>query len=197
MGQGIACSPLDGGRTLSSAHGAPTIRRRAATSRPRRPASAVAIDIEALVGLLCRSGVEFIVVGGAPGTAHGAARLTYDLEVVYRRSDDDMLRMENALTAHRPYLRGAPEGLLLVWDTAPIRRGLNFTLNDRSRRRRFPGRDRGWRALRRRPAASHHCRHLRFRMPSTRSVKAHRAGRPKDLEAIAELEQLLAETEGG
>ena len=50
------------------------------------------IDFEALLGALNREGLEFIVVDGAAATAHGAARLTQDLDVVYARSDENMER---------------------------------------------------------------------------------------------------------
>ena len=37
-------------------------------------------DFPELLRLLSTSGVEFILVGGVAGTAHGAARLTQDLD---------------------------------------------------------------------------------------------------------------------
>ena len=40
-------------------------------------------DFSALLRLLVKNEVEFIIVGGAAATAHGSARLTYDLDVVY------------------------------------------------------------------------------------------------------------------
>lgn len=66
-------------------------------------------------------GLEFLIVGGAAATAHGAARLTLDLDIVYRRS---------AAAQHLdPYLRGAPPGLPFRCDERTISRGLNFTLS--------------------------------------------------------------------
>ena len=72
--------------------------------------------------------MEFILVGGAAAIAHGSARLTFDVDVVYRRTPENIARLVAALAAHRPYLRGAPAGLPFVWDVETIRRGLNFTL---------------------------------------------------------------------
>ena len=40
-------------------------------------------DFGALLATLNRHGVAFIVVGGAAAIAHGSARLTQDLEIVY------------------------------------------------------------------------------------------------------------------
>jgi len=51
-------------------------------------------DFPALLRLLTESGVEFILVGGAAANAHGAPRLTLDLDVVYWR--------RSANNAHMP-----------------------------------------------------------------------------------------------
>ena len=157
------------------------------------------IDFEALLNALNREGVELIVVGGAAATAHGAARLTQDLDVVYARSDENMERMERALAPHHPYLRGAPAGLPFVWDLATIRRGLNFTLTTDLGDVDFLGEIVG--GGRYQDLLAHavtveifgiECRVLGLR----KLIEVKRAaGRPKDLEAIAELEQLLEETD--
>jgi hypothetical protein len=42
-------------------------------------------DFAQLIPLLVNGGVRFIVVGGAAATAHGSARLTQDLDIVYER----------------------------------------------------------------------------------------------------------------
>jgi hypothetical protein len=68
-------------------------------------------DYPRLLRALASHGVEFIVVGGAAATAHGAARLTLDLDVVYRRTPDNMERVVACMTGLDPYLRGAPPGL--------------------------------------------------------------------------------------
>jgi len=44
-------------------------------------------DYARLLRALASAGVEFVVVGEAAATTHGAARLTLDLDVVYRRTD--------------------------------------------------------------------------------------------------------------
>ena len=86
------------------------------------------IDFAALLRVFVKGDVQFLIVGGAAATAHGSARLTQDLDVVYKRSDDNLGRIVAALTPHRPYLRGAPAGLPFVLDLDTLRRGLNFTL---------------------------------------------------------------------
>jgi hypothetical protein len=63
-------------------------------------------DFEALIRLLSQDSVEFILVGGIAAAAHGAARSTRDLHVVYRRSPENIARLVKALSCHAPYLRG-------------------------------------------------------------------------------------------
>jgi len=71
-------------------------------------------DFRALISLLAAGGVEFIIVGGAAATAHGSARLTQDLGIVYRRTPENISRLVRALAPHEPYPRGAPPGLPFV-----------------------------------------------------------------------------------
>jgi hypothetical protein len=85
-------------------------------------------DFRQLIPLLVNSQVEFIIVGGAAATAHGSARLTKDLDIVYRRTPDNVTRLVRALASYRPYLRGAPSGMPFTWDEQAIWNGLNFTL---------------------------------------------------------------------
>lgn len=58
------------------------------------------IDIEAVVRTLAQGDVEFIVVGGVAARAHGSARLTNDLDVVYRRTPENIARLASALAPH-------------------------------------------------------------------------------------------------
>ena len=46
---------------------------------------------------LADGGVRFIVVGGLAGAAHGAARATYDVDLVYDRSPENLSRLAKAL----------------------------------------------------------------------------------------------------
>ena len=155
------------------------------------------IDIETALRVLSSSGIEFIVVGGVAARAHGSARLTNDLDVVYRRTPENIARMATALAPHSPYLRGAPPGLPFRWDPATIRRGLNFTLTTSLGDIDFLGEitgGGGYDALvtRSKPIAAFgvdvRCLDLDCLIQVKRA-----AGRPRDLDAIAELEVLLQE----
>ncbi|HEY9785400.1 MAG TPA: hypothetical protein V6D17_08365 [Candidatus Obscuribacterales bacterium] len=155
-------------------------------------------DLEKLLSILSRGGVEFIIVGGTAATAHGSARLTFDLDIVYNRSPENIEKLVKALSPFSPYMRGAPPGLPFVLDEATIRRGLNFTLTTSLGDLDLLGEIAGggtYKDL------------LPYSVPLTvfgetclcigleRLIQVKRAaGRPKDLEAIAELESLLDET---
>ena len=81
-----------------------------------------------ILEVLNRGGIRFIVIGGLAAIAHGNARATYDVDVVYSRDPENLKRLAEVLRPHEPYLRGAPPGLPFTWDERTIRMGLNFTL---------------------------------------------------------------------
>jgi len=87
-----------------------------------------ATDFKGLLRGLLEARVDFIVVGGVACNVHGSARATFDVDVVYARTADNIDRLVNALAPIQPYLRGAPPGLPFSFDAKTIRAGLNFTL---------------------------------------------------------------------
>ncbi len=54
-------------------------------------------DVGELLRHLTRAGVEFIVVGGAAAVLHGAPITTEDLDIVHRRTPDNVARLKAAL----------------------------------------------------------------------------------------------------
>ena len=156
------------------------------------------IDFNALLGILTEHKVEFIIVGGAAATALGSARLTFDLDIVYRRSRENIERIVNALRPITPYLRGAPPGLPFSWDVQTVERGLNFTLTTTLGPLDILGEiagGGGYDQLRQKTIqikiAGTEC--LCLNLDSLIQVKR-AAGRPKDLEVIAELERIRDES---
>lgn len=154
-------------------------------------------DFERLLAVLTHAGVEFIVIGGFAATAHGSAHVTVDLDVVYRRSGDNLGRLADALDPLRPYLRGAPPGLPFRLDPDTLRRGLNFTLVTQAGDLDLLGEATGggtYEALlphsEVRDVGGLECRFVD--LPTLIRLKR-AAGRPKDLERIAELEALRHE----
>jgi predicted nucleotidyltransferase len=154
-------------------------------------------DFEKLVGALSDGRVEFVIVGGLAATAHGSARLTQDVDVVYSRSPENLQRIVEALAPFGPYLRGVPRGLPFDWSSATLARGLNFTLTTAIGDIDLLGEIIGGGSFERLVAHTvelaffgRKCRCLD--LPTLIQVKR-AAGRPKDLESIAELEALLEE----
>jgi len=154
-------------------------------------------DFPRLLEALVSSGVEFIVIGGMAATAHGSAHVTVDLDVVYRRTPENMARLARALAPLQPYLRGAPPGLPFQFDVDTIRRGLNFTLVTTAGDLDVIGEATGggtYDALSpRSEARSLFGLEVRFVDLETLIHLKRAAGRPKDLERIAELEAILEE----
>jgi len=68
-------------------------------------------DFAELLRVLSEKRVSFILVGGVAAVAHGSARFTQDVDVVYQRSSENIDRLVESLREHQPYLRGAPPGL--------------------------------------------------------------------------------------
>ena len=154
-------------------------------------------DFEGLLTALTHAGVEFVIIGGFAATAHGSAHVTVDLDVVYSRTDDNIGRLALALEPLRPYLRGAPPGLPFRFDAATIRQGLNFTLVTQAGDLDLFGEATGggtYDALlphsEVRDVAGLECRFVD--LPTLIRLKR-AAGRPRDLERIAELEALRHE----
>jgi transcriptional regulator with XRE-family HTH domain len=80
-----------------------------------------------LLDALDRNEVEFIVIGGVAGLAHGSAYPTYDLDVAYSREPRNLERMAAALRDIGVTLRGAPDDLPFQVDAKTLEAGMNFT----------------------------------------------------------------------
>ena len=157
------------------------------------------VDILAFIRVLADEGVDYIIVGGVAANLHGAARTTLDLDIVYGRSPANIAKLAKALAPYEPYLRGAPPGLPFIWDEATILRGLNFTLTttlgDLDTLGEITGGGRYEDLVAHAdPIELEGRRCLLVTLPTLIVVKR-AAGRPKDQEAIAELEALLEERE--
>ncbi|HLW75623.1 MAG TPA: hypothetical protein VKS01_01540 [Bryobacteraceae bacterium] len=156
-------------------------------------------DFPALLKALAESKVDYIIVGGMAAIAHGSARMTFDLDIVYGRSSENIRRLVSAIKPSSPYLRGAVPGLPFQFDEKTIERGLNFTLTTNLGQLDLLGeitRGGNYEALL--PYAEDmdlfgfQCRCLSLdRLIEVKLA----AGRPKDLDSISELRALQAARE--
>jgi hypothetical protein len=76
---------------------------------------------------LIAHGVDFVLIGGQAGISYGSSYPSYDLDVLYARNRDNIVRLVAALEEIGVRLRGAPEDLPFVLDTRTIENGANFT----------------------------------------------------------------------
>ena len=88
----------------------------------------MAVDLAQIIPPLVKAKVDFILIGGMAAILHGSARVTFDVDLVYSRTDENIERLVTALAPHCPYLRDAPTKLPFSWDAKTISGGLNFTL---------------------------------------------------------------------
>ena len=153
----------------------------------------------ALLAALVGSRIDFIVVGGIAASAHGSVRHTRDLDVVYGRSQGNISKLVETIAPYEPYLRGAPPGLPFRWDARTIQAGLNFTLTTTLGEFDILGEVTGGGGYE--DLLPHTIevdafglKFLCVSLPKLIALKR-AAGRPRDFDAVAELEVLLEEQE--
>ena len=154
-------------------------------------------DFEGLLRALTLGQVEYVIVGGVAARAHGSARLTQDLDICYSRKPLNVTRLVTALAPLVPYLRGAPAGLPFRLDEETVRAGLNFTLTTSLGDLDLLGEVTGGGGY---EALLPHSRELVLFGLACRCLDLEMlihvkraAGRPRDLDAVAELVALREE----
>ena len=78
-----------------------------------------------------KHGVDFVVVGGLAGLAHGSRYPTDDTDVAYGRARENLERLAAALTELGATLRGAPPDVPFLLDAVSLANGANFTFDTR------------------------------------------------------------------
>ena len=154
-------------------------------------------DYKKLIPLLVRRQIKFVIIGGVAAVVHGSARVTFDLDVVYARDQENILRLVQALKPHSPYPRGAPPGLPFVFDQETVQSGLNFTLTTTLGDLDLLGEVLGGGTY---EEVLQHSEEIEVFGVNCQCVGLEHliqikraAGRPRDFEAIAELEAILEE----
>jgi len=152
---------------------------------------------EAVIRLLGRHGVGYVVIGGLAAVTHGAPIVTQDVDVCYARDPANLERLAAALGEVHAYLRGADPGLPFRMDARTLAKGDAFTLTT----------DLGWIEIIATPSGTDGYEDL-ARTADAFQLFGHRvliaavddlirmkraAGRPKDLLATEELGALRQE----
>ena len=160
------------------------------------------LDAPALLEVLERHRVQYVVVGGFAAELHGSVRRTVDIDVVPRTTADNLERLAAALREVKARIRiaGLPEGLpfspageamvgmtMLNLVTTHGELDLNFT----------PSGTAGYEELHT-DATTFDVGRVRVQVASLADVIRSKtaAGRPKDFDALPELHQLAGTSTG-
>ena len=80
-------------------------------------------DVGELLRRLVDAGVEFIVVGGAAAVLHGAPITTEDLDIVHRRTPENVSRLKNLLQELNGHVRELANRQLVPQESALLGEG--------------------------------------------------------------------------
>ncbi len=80
-----------------------------------------------LLERLADAEIDFVVIGGVAGGAHGSSYPTYDLDIAYARDRPNIGKLVALLRDLGATLRGAPPGLPFQLDAKTIENGSHFT----------------------------------------------------------------------
>ena len=87
------------------------------------------LELGHLFRVLMRHGVDFVLVGGMAGVAHGSSYPTFDLDVAYARDPGNLERLASALRELDVKLANAPSDLSFQVDATTLANGANFTFD--------------------------------------------------------------------
>ena len=96
---------------------------------PAGRADDVRFSPRALLDVLVRRGVRFVVIGGIAGNAHGSTTATLDLDICYARDNVNLRALAAALRELGATLREAPPDVPFQIDERALRNGSNFTFD--------------------------------------------------------------------
>ena len=87
------------------------------------------IDVKKAIVTLASNDVEFVVIGGVALSLHSSAYITYDIDICFSRTRENLTKVATALADFKPRLRGFPPELPFVWDERTLLNGTEFTLD--------------------------------------------------------------------
>ena len=156
-------------------------------------------DPAAILEILVRHDVRFVVIGGLAGNSWGSPSVTQDLDISYARDPRNLERLASALKEIGVALRGADPDLPFRADARTLRMGDHFTFATRYGPFDILGTPKGTAGFEEldRTAVERDVVGVRVRVvrvPDLVRMKV-AAGRPKDLVEVEVLGALLEELE--
>jgi len=152
------------------------------------------MDFKIALKTLIDGQVSFVVAGAYAAVAQGSGLVTRDLDICYERTPENFKRIVAALKPYHPRLRGAPANIPFVFDERTLAQGMNFTfetdfgdidlLGELSGVGDFP------KIARDSITIQLHGMKIQVASLDTLIRSKRAAGRPKDLNALPELEAL-------
>jgi len=112
--------------------------------KQRLPAEWPEFELETMLERLSSAGVDYVVIGGIAMVAHGSARLTRDLDIVFSPDDRNLELLGEVLLGLDAKLRGVDEKVPFVPDAATLGNTELLTLVTSA----------GWLDVHRRPAGA-------------------------------------------
>jgi hypothetical protein len=86
------------------------------------------VKFDVAVQAFCDAGVEFVLIGGWAAILNGSVRTTRDLDICYARTSENHRRLATALAPYHPRPREFPPNLPFVWDATTLNNATVFTL---------------------------------------------------------------------
>jgi hypothetical protein len=153
------------------------------------------VKFDLAIQALCDAGVEFVLIGGWAAILNGSVRTTRDLDICYARTGENHRRLAAALAPYRPRPREFPADLPFVWDAVTLNSAAVFTLTTTLGAIDLLAEVSGLGTFEKVKAVSklvHAFDRQIWTLDLPALIAAKRAaGRPKDLQALPELESLL------
>lgn len=86
-------------------------------------------DALPVLRLLAEAEVDFVVIGGVAGGAHGSVYPTFDVDIAYARGAANLEKLAQVLRSVGARLRGTPPDVPFQLDARSLSEGANFTFD--------------------------------------------------------------------
>jgi hypothetical protein len=84
---------------------------------------------KSILGALLEHKVDFVLIGGLAGMAHGSSFPSFDVDIAYGRERPNLERLASALRELKATLRGAPPDVPFQLDAKTLEAGAHFTFS--------------------------------------------------------------------